>query len=227
MIFKISLKIAETRTRRYPSFENLLGGTWQINSGGGSVSYVDETGEEIVLASDGEAGWFTVPGYLGLFEQAVEDFGRCVRSMKYGDFLCCVSNGVASIEAYIEQKSRVHNKHNPSNQLIDDKQDKVSRDDKIDKWIPIITGGTKLNKGNQRWEHYKKLRTIRDQHQAHLKASALGSDYRKLAKSLNLFRTGIAGMLLELHVLFGDRNVPATIIRHAYLPDVEYVAEWD
>jgi hypothetical protein len=101
----------------------------------------------------------------------------------------------------------------------------VSRDDKIDEWIPIMTGGKKLNKGNQRWEHYKKLRTVRDQQQAHLKAPALGSDYRKLAKSLNIFRTGIAGMLLELHILFGDRNVPATIIRHAYLPDVEYVTE--
>jgi hypothetical protein len=213
------------KDEKVPEFENLLGGTWQVNSGGGWVSYVDESGEEAVLASGGESGWFTVPGYLGLFEQAVGDFERCVKSMKYGDFLSCVSNGVASIEAYIEQRARVHNKHNPGNQLIDNKQNKVSRDDKIDEWIPIMTGGTKLNKGNQRWEHYKKLRNIRDQQQAHLKAPALGSDYRKLATLLNLFRTGIAGMLLELHVLFGDRNISATIIRNAYLPEVEYEAQ--
>ncbi len=111
--------------------------------------------------------------------------------------------------------------------MIEGKQSKVSRDDKIDKWIPTMAGGKKLNKGDQRWAHYKKLRSIRDEHQAHLKAPALGSDYRKLAKSLNLFRTGIAGMLLELHILFRSRKVPATIIRHAYLPEVEYVAEWD
>jgi len=100
-------------------FENLLSGAWYVDSTGGSVSYVDETCEETVLASDGEAGWFTIPGYLGLFEQAVEDFNRCVGSTKYGDFLPCVSNGVASIEAYIKQKARIYNKHNPGNQLID------------------------------------------------------------------------------------------------------------
>ena len=142
--------------------------------------------------------------------------------MRYGDFLSCVSNGVASIEAYLGQKAGIYNKRNPGKELIDNKQNKVSFDDKINEWIPIMTGGPKLNKGTQRWEHYKKLRNIRDQQQAHSKAPALGSD---LAKLLSFFRTGIAGMLLELHILFGDRNVPATIIRHAYLPDVEYVAE--
>jgi hypothetical protein len=210
---------------KVPDFENLFDGTWQVDSAGGSVSYIDEVGDETVLASGGESGWFTVPGYLGLFTQAVEEFDRCVKSMKYGDFLSCASNGVASIEAYIQQRARIYNKHNPGKELIDNKQNKVTRDDKIDEWIPVMTGGTKLNKGNQRWEHYKKLRTIRDQQQAHLKASALGSDFRKLAKSLNLFRTGIAGMLLELHILFGARKVPTIVIRHAYLPDVEYVAE--
>ena len=45
-------------------FENLFGGTRPIDSTGGSVSYVDETGEEKVLASGGEVGRFTVPSYL-------------------------------------------------------------------------------------------------------------------------------------------------------------------
>ncbi|MDQ3927365.1 MAG: hypothetical protein M3272_10375 [Actinomycetota bacterium] len=112
-------------------FENLLGRTWHVDSTGGSVSYVDETGEETVLASGGEVGQFTVPGYLALFEQAVEDFDRCVRSMRYGDFLSCVSNGVAGIEAYIEQKASIYNKRNPGNQLIDNKQNKVSRGDPL------------------------------------------------------------------------------------------------
>jgi hypothetical protein len=213
------------KDKRVADFENLIGRTFEINAPQGGASYIDESGEETVLATDGEAGSFTVPGYLSPFEQAVKDFERCVKSMRYGDFLSCVSNGVASIEAYIEQKARVYNKHNPGNQLIDNQQNKVPRDYKINKWIPIMTGGRKLNKGNQRWEHYKKLRTFRDEHQAHLKSPVLGSNNRQLAKLLNLFRTGIAGMLLELHILFGARNVPSTIIRHAYLPEVEYVVE--
>jgi hypothetical protein len=219
------VELCRSKDEKVSIFENVLGSGWQVSAGGDKVSYVDESGDKTVLASDGESGTFTVPGYLGLFEQAVDEFNRCLNSKQYGDFLSCISNGVASIEGYLGQKVKSHNKHNPGKALIDNKQNKVSFDDKINKWIPILTGGTKLNKGTQRWEHYKKLRNIRDQQQAHLKAAALGADYRKLAKMLNLFRTGIAGMLLDLHIVFGERNVAATIIRHSYLPEVEYFSE--
>jgi hypothetical protein len=170
-------------------------------------------------------GRFNYPSYAGLFEQATEDFKRCLDSAHYGHFLSCVSNGVASVEAYLNQEVKVYNKRNPGKELIDNKHNKVSFDDKIDQWLPVMTGGKKLDKGNQRWEHFKRLRSIRDGNQAHVKVAVLGANYRQLGELLNLFRSGVAGMLLDLHILFNDRATPAIIIRYAHLPDVEYLTE--
>lgn len=222
--FRDVVEECRDKDKNVPCLENLVGTTWEVHAGGGGTfSYIDESGEETLVASSEKVGWFSAPAYGGLFEQAVEDFKRCLDSERYGDFLSCISNGVASIEAYLSQKVKVHNKRHPRKQFLDDKHNKVSFDDKIDKWIPAMTGGKKLDKGNQRWEHFKKLRAIRDGHQAHVKVSVLGSSRSRLGGLLNLFRTGIAGLLLDLHILFDDHRTPATVIRHAYLPPVEVI----
>jgi hypothetical protein len=208
-----------------PFLENLIGSGYTIDSTGGTVSYIDKAGEETVIGEDEGPGRFNYPSYAGLFEQATEDFKRCLDSAHYGHFLSCVSNGVASVEAYLNQEVKVYNKRNPGKELIDNKHNKVSFDDKIDQWIPVMTGGKKLDKGNQRWEHFKRLRSIRDGNQAHVKVPVLGANYRQLGELLNLFRSGVAGMLLDLHILFNDRATPAIIIRYAHLPDVEYLTE--
>jgi hypothetical protein len=207
-----------------PGMENLIGAGCTIDCTGGKVSYVDKSGEEIVIGENEGPGAFSYPSYAGLFERAVKDFNRCLDSADYDDFLSCVSFGVSGVEAYLHQEVKVYNKHHPGRELIENKQNKVSFDDKIDKWIPIMTGGEKLDKDNQRWEHFKRLRTIRDGNQAHVKISVLGANHHRLVELLNYFSTGIAGMLLALHILFDDRTTPATIIRHAYLPPVEMVA---
>lgn len=207
-----------------PGMENLLGAGYSIDSTGGKVSYVDKSGEEIVLGEDEGAGGFSYPSYAGLFEKAVKDFNRCLDSADYDEVLSCVSFGVSSVEAYLNQEVKVYNRHNPGKELIENKQNKKSFDDQIDEWIPIMTGSKKLDKGDQRWQHFKRLRGIRDSNQAHVKVAVLGSSHNRLGELLNCFGTGIAGMLLALHVLFDDRKTPATIIRHAYLPPVEMVA---
>jgi hypothetical protein len=58
-----------------------------------------------------------------------------------------------------------------------------------------------------------------------VKVPVLGANYRQLGELLNLFRSGVAGMLLDLHILFNDRATPAIILRYAHLPDVEYLTE--
>jgi len=206
-----------------PFLENLIGSGYTIDSTGGRVSYVDKSGEEIVIGENEGPGGFSYPSYAGLFERAVKDFNRCLDSADFDDFLSCVSFGVSSVEAYLHQEVKVYNKCHPGKELIENKQNKVSFDDKIDKWIPIMTG-KRLDKGNQRWEHFKKLRAIRDGNQAHVKVAVLGANHHRLGKLLNCFSTGVAGMLLSLHVLFDDHTTPATIIRHAYLPPVEMIA---
>lgn len=204
-----------------PGMENLIGAGYTIDSSGGKVSYVDKSGEETVLGEDEGPGGFSYPSYAGLFEKAVKDFNRCLDSADYDDFLSCVSFGVSSVEAYLHQEVKVYNRRHPGKKLIENKQNKVSFDDKIDKWIPIMTGGKKLDKSDQRWPHFRRLRAIRDSNQAHVKVAVLGASHNQLGELLNCFSTGIAGMLLALHVLFDDRKTPATIVRHAYLPPVE------
>ncbi len=219
------IETCRDKDEHVPFLENLIGSGWTVDSTGGRVSYVDKAGEETIIGENEGEGHFSYPSYMGLFEQAVEDYKRCLESGRYGDFLSCVSNGVASVEAYLNQEVRVHNRRNPGKELVDNKHNKVSFDDKIDRWIPIMTGGKKLDKGNQRWEHFKRLRAIRDGNQAHVKTAVLGANYRQLGELLNLFRSGIAGILLDLHILFDDRATPAVVIRYAYLPEVEYLIQ--
>ena len=66
------------------------------------------------------------------------------------------------------------------------------------------------------------MKKIRDTEHAHTKSPALQITYRELCKRLNIFRSGIAGLLLDLHILFGDR-VPSKITKYAYHPDIKLV----
>lgn len=52
--------------------------------------------------------------------------------------------------------------------LIDNKQNKVSFENKIDDWIPIITG-KKFDKSDKEWESFLKLKKFRDDYDQHFK----------------------------------------------------------
>jgi hypothetical protein len=58
----------------------------------------------------------------------------------------------------------------------------------------------------------------------HPKSSGYSISFAKLAEQINFFRTGIARLLVKLHLLFED-VIPAKIIRAAYAPDVEFVQD--
>ena len=205
-------------------FENLLGGGWTFHAGdSGYATYTDSTGHEHDLGN--ESGWYHVASYWALFDQAVEDLERSIETGVYTHFLSCASNGVGSIEAYLGAKVEAYNRKHPKKPLVDSKHQKVRFDDRIDQWIPTMTGGKKLDKNNlQRWEHFKRLRAVRDTQQAHSKETVMRGGYGTLGSLLNCFRTGIAGLLLDMHIVFGD-DTPPTIVRHAYLPDIEFVSE--
>lgn len=105
---------------------------------------------------------------------------------------------------------------------MDSKANKISFEDKIDTWISLMTNGIKFNKGIKYWEHFKRLQQIRDNLSIHAKSSGYSISYGDLASIINLFKTGIAGVLIQLHELFGER-IPGAIIRGYYAPDVELV----
>ena len=212
--------------------ESLLGialssGTWRVSP---SVKAAIVTGaatdKEKEIASVEGPGILTSSSYLQLFENAVDNLHRCMERASFGDLQSCVSNGIASIDAYIEHRAYLYNSDHPSEPLIDSKENKVSQDTKIDEWIPKMTNGKKLDKSGQNWRDFKRLQSIRDRLAIHVKQPSVGISYQELGELLNLFRSGIAGVLIDFHLPFGER-IPTTIIRYAYLPDIKLVETED
>jgi hypothetical protein len=204
-----------------PLFENLISST-AYSVGGSSLARVDRDTLSVDLQVDGP-GTLSLYGYWSEFESAAAALERAIENLSYNDLLVATVHGIASIEGYVNYRAELWNKHNPANQLVDSKAAKISFDDKINIWIPIMTGGRKLDKGEAWWSDFKKLQSVRDDVAVHPKVSARGISYADLSKLINRFGTGIATFLLRLHMLFNDR-IPATIIRAAYSPSVE-VAE--
>jgi len=209
-----------------PLVENLIGSTWIVPHGKAAIVTGAATDNEKEIASVEGPGTLTTSTYLQLFENVVNNFHRCMESASFGDFQSCVSNGIASIDAYIAHRVWLYNSGQPSEPLIDNKRNKVSQDTKIDEWIPKMSGGKPLDKSKANWQDFKRLRAIRDELAIHLKQPALSINYRELGELLNLFRSGIAGLLIDLHLLFGER-IPSKIIRYAYLPDINLVETED
>ncbi len=210
-----------------PIVENLIGSTWRV-SGGGRAAIVTEaaTDKEREIASVEGPGTLTTSNYLQLFENAVNNLNKCMENTSFGDFQSSISSGIASIDAYIAHRAWLHNSGNPSEPLIDSKESKVSQDTKIDEWIPKMSGGKNLDKSGLNWNHFKRLRAVRDELAIHVKQPAFSISYQELGELLNLFRSGIAGLLVDLHLLFGER-IPCNIIKHAYLPDITLIEAED
>ena len=203
---------------RVPIFENLLGSTWTVGEGA-QLSRIDAaTGKEDLKVTG--PGTFTGAAYWGIFEQARHSLERAVELGSYADLQSAAASGIATIEAYITYRAEVWNSSHPDAKLIDSKDHKVSFDDKIDTWIPLMLNGTKLNKSGIEWAHYRQLRGIRDNVLIHSKQSGYSISFEDLAEAANKFRAGIAGLLVQLDLLFAEK-VPSIIIRSSFLPDVE------
>jgi hypothetical protein len=204
-------------TKHVPFYENLSGSTFTAG-GGLQVARVNMIGNEDMV-TNGPAN-VTLIGYWAAFELACEARERAIEKSLYTEFLTAVTQGLASIESYINYRAEIWNITHSEDRLIDSRQDKVSLDSKIDYWIPKMTGGKKLDKSKAYWENFKKLRAIRDDLAIHPKSSGYIIALNVLAEKINLFRSGVAELLIQIHLLF-DERIPAIIIRAAYLPEIE------
>jgi len=160
--------------------------------------------------------------YHLLYEKASENITRAIDSVSFGDVQVAITSGISSIDAYISHRAEKWNAANPNDLLVDSRDHKVSFDDKIDSWIPKMTGGPKLDKSRQNWTHFKILRGIRDDVMIHAKDSSYGRIAHEIAEAVNMFRTGIACLLIQLHDLF-DEKIPSMIIYDSFAPDVGVV----
>jgi len=204
-----------------PVFENLIRSTWIANvSGGGSVSLVDEDGN--VETEIKKPGLFIWSSYEAHFEAACDARDRAVKSSSYEAFLECLSQGFASIEAFFNAKSKFWNKKHPEDLLFDSKNQKVNLEEKIEQWLPKMSGGIQMDKSGQVWNEFKNLKKIRDDIAMHPKLAGQGITYDDFTKQINQFRLGIAQILANLHYIL-QIPVPSVIINGIYTPDVEVI----
>lgn len=162
--------------------------------------------------------------YEAVFEDSYNSLEQAVSGISVVDayplFITAVNKGIAAIEASLRDGADTHNLRNPENKLIDNFTNKTSFTDKIDKWIPKITG-KRFNKSNKVWQSFKRLRKLRDDNDQHIKgAYAFSTD--EILELMNIYKFGIVQFLFELDRLF-DRRTSSLIIRAQYFPEVEKI----
>ncbi len=205
-----------------PVFENLVRGGWDVHVyEGGKVGVVDNLTNETIVELE-KSGKIDPSTYLAKFDAACAARDRAVENSSFQDCQNAITQGVASIEAFLNEEARRWNRKNLEDLLLDSKKDKISLDDKIDSWVPIITGGSKIVKNDQQWNDFVKLRRVRDNYAIHPKQDAQAITYEELGKLIDAFRFGIAGLLGRLHLVFG-RPVSASLINAFYMPEVVMV----
>jgi len=209
-------------TRPVPMLENLLDSSHVFvqAGGGGSVAVVDSREEEIAKLE--EPGVLVMSSYQHLFQTAAKALDRAIEEGSWGEFLSALSNGIASIEAYLNHRAEQWNKRHPEEQLLDSKASKVSFEQKIEVWVPKMTRGGKLDRSDEVWRDFLVLRSLRDHEAIHPKRAVGGVTYQQMAEHMNRFRSGIGMLLVRLHLLFNER-IPSRLVRAAYAPNVEVV----
>jgi hypothetical protein len=202
---------ARSPTFIIPRFENLLGST-MATFGGGSVSIVQSDGShEVVLSGDGQ---FTLEPYWAAYEGSSWFLAEAAKTLSVECLLAASQRAVASVEGFIAERVQDWNRTNRQDQL--DPTKKVKFDEKIDDWIPMMTGQS-LDKSGRNWCDFQKLRRFRDKMATHQSGSPRGIKSKEFVEIVNLFRCGAAGILLDLHKLFKVK-APSRIIREAFAP---------
>ena len=203
--------------------ENFLGTVWETMGTAKVGIGVAETGE--VYEKPKGPGTLVWKNYENSFENAVRDFLNAIELLSFPEYCDALANGIAAIEGYINYKAEYWNRVNTINRLEDSRAAPVSFEEKIDNWIPIMNNGKKFEKSNRIWRDFKILRKYRDDYDAHLKKFAYVLEYKEFVEILNMFKTGIARFLFELHILFKER-IPSIIIRYSFTPEI-FVVEYD
>lgn len=205
-----------------PFIHNLItaGGIWQVSGGKLSLKNEQTGTEEEILKEDGIA---SLNNYATSYEKAHKSLIKISEDQQYDEILSLVIYGVISIEAFISYLVDDYNKHNPYNLLKDSKKSKISFNDKIDQWIPIIMQGRHFDKSSKFWKDFKYIQDIRDSY-IHPKQIKFSFSISEIVDILNSFKNGISGFLIELHKMKNNILIPTTIIRDFYTPDF-YVKE--
>jgi len=207
--------------KNIPLVENLISSSGWRTVGNPKVELVNnETGEELELIHGN--GLVDLSIYDSKFNQSIKMFNSSIEKIDYQDFLSACTYGVASIEAYINYRAGIFNsrQQKEEDKLLDNAASRVSLEDKIDKWIPCMLLGLKLEKGYKDWKSFQRLKTIRDTCDIHPHQPGEGKTYDQLCELINIFSDAFPVLLIKLHNLFKEL-IPSKIIRYSFFPGVE------
>jgi len=205
-----------------PLETHLFSEGWGIKLPPGEQSYAAiRQGDREVARIQGESGRFVLTQYQERFKDSGRNLERCTsgEEANYGDLLSSFADGLASIEAFVNYMANPHLQRMPRG------QDKlVHLDFKLDFWIPLLSEGRSIDKSGLSWQHFQEIRNIRNERQSHPKAGVYGVSDSAFCHQANLWRNGIALMLLYLHATTG-RLAPPELVKRAHMPDIELVVE--
>ena len=208
-------EVSKCRNFRYhvPMYENLLGALWITQ--GVTVSKPDHVTGEFKEIVSGE-GTYNETDYCALFDLAREDYDKAIETSNYIRFLSAVNSGLASIENFLNHQYLIRTRTQLNDEAL-----KKDIEAKFDEWILLFTS-KRYDKGGRDWAAFKKLKNLRNEDFQHQKSVASGINFRDLVDHLNDFKYGICQVLLQLHILVGER-CPTSVIRYSYYPEIEFV----
>jgi len=206
-----------TKCRDYsepvPIYENLTGAQWQTENASVSRPH-HATGEFEPVVSG--TGTYNESDYWATFEVSREDFEQAITSGRFERFLSAVNAGIASIEAFINHQYLIRSRATSNDPAL-----RKDLEFKIKSWPKTLTG-TAFDLSTRTWSTFAELKALRDERFQHRKTVSTGITRGEQLRLLNLYKIGIARLLVDLHIHFGHR-CPAAIIRCAYYPEIEMI----
>lgn len=200
---------------KIPLFENMLSST--ITMEGCSIQTFDACGKpEIPIEGDGE---YTKYPYWALMEKSYQLRQSSVEKPSYIDLHSAITIGISAIEHFMNSQAISWDTIHTEMPLLDSKENKVSIEEKIKKWTPIITNGKNLEIGGVNWNRFLELKSMRDEI-VHPKGAYGHMQISEMPYYINILRDGIADIIIQLHLIFKIK-IPAIIIRYKYTPDVK------
>lgn len=152
-----------------------------------------------------------------LFDYSLGRLETGISSVKCLDIDTAIVFGLASIEAFVNEKGMIWNDNYPSDQV----NTKICIEDKITDWIPKFTD-RRFDKSGQVWKDFIFLKQHRDYQVVHQRNIAVGVEYKDVVELVNRYNFGVAGTLRELFELF-EQYVPPKIIKAIHAPSVQIV----
>jgi hypothetical protein len=213
MDFKKEVSKCRNFLYHVPMYENLLAAQWTTQ--GVTVTKPDHITGEFKEIVSGE-GTYNETDYWALFDLAREDFDHALVTGNYQRFLSSVNSGLASIENFLNHQYLIRTRSQLNDEAL-----KKDIEAKFDEWILLFTS-KRYDKSGRDWAAFKKLKNLRNEDFQHQKSIASGISFRDLVVLLNDFKYGICQVLMQLHILVGER-CPTSIIRYSYYPEIEYV----